>query len=60
MSAGNDREKLISAITIILQYIGFPGIQNALGIINEICKWDDLMICTINSEISDFTDIKRV
>ncbi|WP_458406558.1 carboxymuconolactone decarboxylase family protein [Methanobrevibacter sp.] len=37
LSLGNDKEKLISAITIILPYIGFPRSLNALAIVNEIC-----------------------
>lgn len=37
LSVGNDKEKLVSAITIILPYIGFPRSFNALAIINEIC-----------------------
>ncbi|MEE1134656.1 MAG: carboxymuconolactone decarboxylase family protein [Methanobrevibacter sp.] len=37
LSVGNDKQKLVSAITIILPYIGFPRSLNALGIINEIC-----------------------
>ena len=37
LSVGNDKQKLVSAITIILSYIGFPRSFNALGIINEIC-----------------------
>ena len=35
---GNDKEKLISAITVIMPYIGFPRTLNALGIVNEICE----------------------
>ena len=35
LNVGNDREKLISAITVILPYIGFPRSLNALSIINE-------------------------
>lgn len=37
LSVGNDKEKLVSAITVILPYIGFPRSLNALAIINEIC-----------------------
>lgn len=37
LSVGNDKEKLVSVITIILPYIGFPRSFNALAIINEIC-----------------------
>ena len=38
LSVGNDKEKLVSAITIIMPYIGFPRTLNALAIVNEICK----------------------
>ena len=38
LAVGNDKEKLISAITVILPYIGFPRALNALAIVNEICK----------------------
>lgn len=34
-SVGNDKEKLISAITVALPYIGFPRSLNALSILNE-------------------------
>ena len=37
LAVGNDKEKLISAITVIMPYIGFPRTLNALGIVNEIC-----------------------
>lgn len=37
LSVGNDKEKLISAITVVLPYIGFPRSLNALGVVNEIC-----------------------
>ncbi len=37
LAIGNDKEKLISAITVIMPYIGFPRTLNALNIINEIC-----------------------
>lgn len=37
LNVGNTKEKLVSAITIILPYIGFPRSLNALGIVNEIC-----------------------
>lgn len=36
LSVGNDKEKLVSAVTVILPYIGFPRSLNALAIINEI------------------------
>lgn len=35
LNVGNDKEKLISAITVILPYIGFPRTLNALAIVNE-------------------------
>lgn len=38
LSVGNDKEKLISAITVIMPYIGFPRTLNALAIVNEICS----------------------
>ena len=37
LSVGNSKEKLVSAVTVILPYIGFPRSLNALSIINEIC-----------------------
>ena len=37
LSVGNTKEKLISAITIMLPYIGFPRSLNAIAIVNEIC-----------------------
>lgn len=37
LSLGNNKEKLVSAITVILPYIGFPRSLNALSIVNEIC-----------------------
>ena len=36
LSVGNIKEKLISAITEILPYIGFPRSLNALSIVNEL------------------------
>lgn len=38
LMVGNDKEKLISAITVVMPYIGFPRTLNALAIVNEICK----------------------
>lgn len=38
LSIGNDKEKLISAVTVILPYIGFPRALNALAIVDELCK----------------------
>lgn len=37
LAVGNDKEKLISALTVIVPYIGFPRALNALSIVNEIC-----------------------
>lgn len=37
LSVGNDKEKLISAITVMMPYIGFPRTLNALAVVNEIC-----------------------
>lgn len=37
LSVGNDKEKLVSAVTVILPFIGFPRSLNALSKINEIC-----------------------
>jgi 4-carboxymuconolactone decarboxylase len=38
LSVGNDKETLVSAITILMPFIGFPRTLNAIAIINEICK----------------------
>ena len=38
LAVGNDTEKLISAVTVMMPYIGFPRTLNALNIINEICE----------------------
>ncbi len=38
LAVGNDKEKLISAITVMMPYIGFPRTLNALSIVNEICE----------------------
>jgi 4-carboxymuconolactone decarboxylase len=35
LNVGNDQEKLISAMTVIMPYIGFPRTFNALAIVNE-------------------------
>ena len=35
LNVGNNKEKLISAITVILPYIGFPRSLNALSIVSE-------------------------
>ena len=37
LNVGNDRKTLISAITVLCPYIGFPKTLNALAIVNEIC-----------------------
>ncbi len=37
LAVGNKKEKLISAITVIMPHIGFPRTLNALAIVNEIC-----------------------
>ncbi len=37
LAVGNKKEDLISAITVIMPYIGFPRTLNALAIVNEIC-----------------------
>lgn len=36
LNVGNSKEKLISAVTIILPYIGFPRSLNAISIIREL------------------------
>ena len=38
LNVGNDKQTLVSAVTILCPYIGFPRTLNALNIINEICK----------------------
>ncbi len=38
LRVGNGKDILLSTITIICPYIGFPRTLNALNIINEICK----------------------
>lgn len=35
-NVGNDKEKLISAITVAMPYIGFPRTLNALSAVNEM------------------------
>ena len=37
LAVGNKKEDLVSAITVIMPYIGFPRTLNALAIVNEIC-----------------------
>lgn len=38
LNVGNTKEDLISAITVIMPYIGFPRTLNALNIVTEICE----------------------
>lgn len=38
LNVGNDKQKVISAVTVILPYIGFPRALNALAIVNEVCQ----------------------
>lgn len=38
LNVGNTKEDLISAITVIMPYIGFPRTLNALNIVNKICQ----------------------
>lgn len=35
LEVGNSKEKLVSVITVLIPYIGFPRVHNALAIINE-------------------------
>jgi 4-carboxymuconolactone decarboxylase len=37
LAVGNDKDKLIGAITIMLPFIGFPRTLNAVAIVNEVC-----------------------
>lgn len=37
LEIGNTKEKLISVITVLVPYIGFPRVHNALAILNEVC-----------------------
>lgn len=39
-NVGNDKETLISAITLCLPYIGFPRTLNALACVNEVIPED--------------------
>lgn len=36
IKTGNDKEKLIDTITILIPFIGFPRMHNALAIINQV------------------------
>lgn len=38
LNVGNNKEKLIDVITVIMPHIGFPRTLNALAILNEICE----------------------
>lgn len=38
LNAGNDKNKLIAALTQCLPYIGFPRMLNAIACVNEIAK----------------------
>lgn len=37
LNVGNDKEKLVSAITVIMPYIGFPMTLKGLAIVNDVC-----------------------
>lgn len=37
LTVGNTKKTLISAITVLVPYIGFPRVHNALAVVNEIC-----------------------
>lgn len=36
LNVGNDRQTLISVITVLLPFIGYPRALNALAAVNEI------------------------
>lgn len=38
LNVGNTKDDLISTITVIMPYIGFPRTLNALDIVNKICQ----------------------
>lgn len=38
LEIGNDKEKLVSVITVLVPYLGFPRVHNALAILNEVCE----------------------
>lgn len=38
LNVGNDKETLVSAITCLCPYIGFPRTLNALSVVNEVCS----------------------
>jgi alkylhydroperoxidase/carboxymuconolactone decarboxylase family protein YurZ len=33
---GNDKQKLVDTVSILIAFIGFPRMHNALAIINEV------------------------
>lgn len=35
LNVGNSKEKLVSVLTVLIPYIGFPRVHNALAILNE-------------------------
>lgn len=37
LEIGNSKEKLVSVITVLIPYLGFPRVHNALAILNEVC-----------------------
>ncbi len=37
LQLGNDKEKLVSVVTVLIPYIGFPRAHNALAIVNRVC-----------------------
>lgn len=37
IQVGNTREKLVSVITVLVPYLGFPRVHNALEVLNEVC-----------------------
>ena len=38
LEIGNSKEKLVSVITVLVPYLGFPRVHNALAILNEVCQ----------------------
>lgn len=38
LEIGNSKEKLVSVITVLVPYLGFPRVHNALAILNEVCE----------------------
>lgn len=41
LNVGNDKTTLVSALTCLCPYIGFPRTLNALAVVNEVCKEDE-------------------